>query len=332
MYPDVRMRRLRKAPWIRDLVAENHLKPSDLIMPFFVCDGVGISEEIKTMPNIFRLSVDMLVQSVKMAWDIGIKMVALFPVVEVGNKDDTGSYALDKNNVLCKAVKMIKKEVPNIGVMVDIALDPYTLHCHDGIFDGFDVDNDKTIDVLVKQSIMMAEHGCDVLAPSDMMDGRIGAIRMALEERKFDATIIASYGAKYASSFYSPFRDAVKSNRNCEDGGFNKKTYQMDYRNGIEAQHEVELDIDEGADMVIIKPGMPCLDVVYRVSQNCMRPVLAYQVSAEYLMLNLLKTICDKNYDDIILESLYSFKRAGARGIITYAALDVAKRLCIAGS
>jgi porphobilinogen synthase len=308
------------------MVAESHLKASDLIMPFFVCEGVSVRDPVASMPGVFRMSIDVLVQQVLQARDLGIKMVALFPVIEQVQKDEWGSKALDADNIICRAIRAIKLQVPDIGVMADVALDPYTTHCHDGIIESGDVHNDKTIDVLVQQAILLAESGCDAVAPSDMMDGRVAAIRDALEAKGLSNTLIISYAAKYASAFYGPFRDAVRSNKSC--GYLGKQTYQMDYRNAREAEIEASLDLEEGADMLIVKPGMPFLDVIYRVTKVVDVPVLAYQVSGEYAMLQSAAQFSGMSYDVLLLESLYAFKRAGASAIISYAALDVAQRLC----
>lgn len=326
MYPHTRMRRLRQAPWIRSLVAENHLKASDLIMPFFVCEGHKVVDPIVSMPGVARFSIDQLMPQVERSRDLGIKMIALFPVIDRSHKDAHGSMALDKNNIICRAIQALKARIPDIGIMADVALDPYTSHCHDGVLgcDG-DVDNDETNCMLVQQALLLAESGCDAVAPSDMMDGRIGLIRRELERHGFFHTMIISYAAKYASSFYGPFREAVKSVRDC--GYLDKKTYQMDYRNSAEALKEVLLDEQEGADMLIIKPGMPFLDVIHCVTQHSTLPVLAYQVSGEYAMLKHAASQGCFNYDDAMVEALTAFKRAGARGIISYAAMDVASRL-----
>lgn len=323
-YPNVRMRRLRSARWVRDLVAESNLSSADLVLPVFVCEGTGVEDKIEKMPGVMRYSCDRLVELAKGARDAGIKMLALFPVIEDFQKDERGSLAIDPENILCKAIARLKREVPGIGLMADVALDPYTTHGHDGIVVCGDVDNDVTNSVLVEQAIVLASVGCDVVAPSDMMDGRVGAIRFALESGKFVNTIIAAYGAKYASSFYGPYRDAVKSGRECY---LDKKTYQMDYRNGAEALSECMLDEMEGADMLIIKPGIVCLDIISKVSAASRLPVLAYQVSGEYAMLRNAGEMGLFDYRAAMLECLIAMKRAGARGIICYDALGLSEIL-----
>ena len=322
-FPKVRLRRVRNSKWIRKLVSENDLSVNDLIMPIFVRDGKNKVESIKTMPGIHRYSIDKLNLIINKVKKNKIPMVALFPYTPKNKKDKFGTEALNKNNLICKALRFIKKRYSEIGVMCDVALDPYTSHGHDGVIINKKIDNDKTIKILVKQALLQAEMGCDVIAPSDMMDGRVGIIRKALDKNNFQNICIMSYAAKYASSFYGPFRDAVGSKINLKS---DKKTYQMDYRNSNEAFREVSLDIKEGADMIMIKPGMPYLDIIRNIKNTFKIPVFAYQVSGEYSMIKFgvkNKLISE----EAILESLIAFKRAGASAIITYFALDIAKRI-----
>ena len=322
-YPTTRLRRVRKSDWIRRLVSENRLSVDDLILPIFIKEGRNQIEPIKTMPGVHRYSVDKLNKIVDEATNKGIPMIALFPYTPFKKKNAIGSEALNENNLVCRALREIKKKNRNIGIMCDVALDPYTNHGHDGIIHNKDVDNDKTIEILLKQSLLLAQMGCDVIAPSDMMDGRIGRIRKDLDKNNFTNTKILSYAVKYASNFYGPFRDAVGSNKNFKG---NKKTYQMDYKNSNEALREIGLDIKEGADMVMIKPGMPYLDIIRIAKDNFKIPIFAYQVSGEYSILTnaIKKKLIDK---DAILESLVSLKRAGSSAIVTYFALEIAKKL-----
>ena len=314
-YPSLRLRRNRKSSWARRLIEENNLTPNDFILPIFLIDGKNKKLPIKTMPNVYRYSLDKLNYVVEKAIKKGLPMIALFPNTDKKKKNQVGSEALNEDNLVCKAIQMIKKKYKNeIGIMCDVALDPYTSHGHDGILKDRYVLNDETIKVLVQQSLIQAEMGCDVLAPSDMMDGRIGAIRKTLDKNGFEMTQILSYAVKYASSFYGPFREAVGSKGLLKG---DKKNYQMDFKNSNEALREVALDIKEGADMVMIKPGLPYLDIIRLVKDSFKIPVLAYQVSGEYSLLEnaIEKKIIDKN---IILESLTAFKRAGANAIISY--------------
>ena len=322
-FPNIRLRRVRNSPWIRRLISENNLSVNDLILPIFVRDGKNKIEHIKSMPGVNRYSVDKLNVIMKKAKKYKIPMVAIFPYTPKNKKDNFGTEALNENNLICKSLKFIKKRYSGIGVMCDVALDPYTSHGHDGILVNKKIDNDKTIKILVKQALLQAEMGCDVIAPSDMMDGRVGAIRKALDKRNFQNVSILSYAAKYASSFYGPFRDAVGSKINLKS---DKKTYQMDYRNSNEAFREIGLDIKEGADMVMVKPGLPYLDIIKSIKDNFKIPVFAYQVSGEY---SLIKNgIRNKLInDDAILESLLAFKRAGAAAIVTYFALEIANKI-----
>ena len=323
-YPATRLRRNRKSPWARALVSENTLQANDLIWPLFVIEGEKRVEPISAMPGVFRLSIDVAVERVKEARDLGIPLVALFPNTETALRSEDGAEALNPNNLVCRAVRAIKAAVPDIGVMCDVALDPYTSHGHDGLMRDGDILNDETIAVLVQQALVQVEAGCDVIAPSDMMDGRIGAIRAALEIAGHRDTQIMAYSAKYASGFYGPFREAVGS------GGMlkgDKRTYQMDPANSDEALREVALDIAEGADMVMVKPGMPYLDIITRVKTEFKVPTFAYQVSGEYAMLMAAIERGWLDPDKVIPESLMAFKRAGADGVLTYFAVDVARKL-----
>ncbi len=322
-YPNTRLRRVRNSSWIRRLVSENDLSINDLILPIFVREGKNKVEPIKSMPGINRYTVDKLGLIMKQAQKYKIPMVALFPYTPNRKKNRLGTESLNKDNLICKSLRYIKKNFTDIGVMCDVALDPYTSHGHDGIIINKNIDNDQTIKILVKQALLQAEMGCDVIAPSDMMDGRVGAIRKALDERNFKSVSILSYAAKYASSFYGPFRDAIGSKKKLKT---DKKTYQMDFRNSNEAFREIALDIKEGADMVMIKPGLPYLDIIKNIKNNFKVPVFAYQVSGEY---SLIKFGIKNNLinEKAILESLISFKRAGASAIVTYFALEVAKKI-----
>ena len=314
-YPNLRLRRSRKNDWSRRLIQENTLSASDFILPIFLIDGKNTKQSIKTMPDVYRYTIYKLGFIVDKAIKSRIPMVALFPYTKNSMKNNIGTEALNEDNLVCKAIQHIKKRYKNeIGIMCDVALDPYTSHGHDGLLKSGYVLNDETIKILVNQSLLQAEMGCDVLAPSDMMDGRIGVIRKALDKEGHEMVQILSYAVKYASSFYGPFRDAVGSKGLLKS---DKKNYQMDFRNSNEALREVALDIKEGADMVMVKPGMPYLDIIRTVKDNFKIPVLAYQVSGEYSLLSnaIIKELIDKNS---ILESLISFKRAGANAIVSY--------------
>ena len=314
-FPALRLRRNRKTDWSRRLIEENNLTPNDFILPIFLIDGKNKKQSIKSMPGVYRYTIDKLNNIVDRAIKKGIPMIALFPYTEKRKKNDLGTEALNENNLVCRALQRIKNKYKNeIGIMCDVALDPYTSHGHDGLLKNKYVLNDETIKILLDQSLLQAQMGCDVLAPSDMMDGRIGEIRKYLDKHNFKMTQILSYAVKYASSFYGPFRDAVGS-KNLLKG--NKKNYQMDYRNSDEALREVALDIKEGADMVMVKPGLPYLDIIKKVKENFKIPVMAYQVSGEYSLLEhgIKNDLTDRN---IILESLISFKRAGANAIVSY--------------
>ncbi len=323
-YPNLRLRRNRKSNWSRRLVSENSLSVNDLILPIFVIEGKNKKIPIKSMPGIFRYSIDKLNQVVGKAVSLKIPMVAIFPYIKKNLKNARGTEALNKNNLVCRATNFIKKKYKDkIGVMCDVALDPYTSHGHDGLLKSGRIINDETIKILISQSLIQAEAGCDVIAPSDMMDGRIGLIRKALDKNNFQHVQLLSYAVKYASSFYGPFRDAIGS-KNLLKG--DKKTYQMDYSNSDEAIREVTLDIKEGADMVMVKPGLPYLDIIRNIKNKFKIPVFAYQVSGEYsIIVNSINQgiVSDK----IILETLISFKRSGANAIITYFADKIAKDL-----
>ena len=314
-YPNLRLRRTRKESWSRRLIQENTLSPSDFILPIFLIEGSNKRQPISSMPGVYRYTINRLSQIVDRAIKKKIPMVALFPKTQNVHKDELGTESLNEKNLVCRAIKEIKKRYKNqIGIMCDVALDPYTSHGHDGLIKSNTILNDETIEVLINQSLLQAEMGCDVLAPSDMMDGRIGKIRKALDTNKFQNVQILSYAAKYASSFYGPFRDAVGSKGSLKG---DKKTYQMDYRNSDEALREVALDIKEGADMVMVKPGMPYLDIIKSIKEKFKLPVFAYQVSGEY---SLIETAIKKKLinKDAIYESLVAFKRAGANAIVSY--------------
>ena len=322
-YPSTRLRRNRKKEWSRRLVQESTLSPNDLIWPIFICEGTNVKERINTMPGVYRHSIDKLEKLVESAMDKNIPMIALFPNIPNSKKNSKGSEALNKNNLVCKALRLIRKNYKNIGIMCDVALDPYTSHGHDGILKNNYVDNDETIKILIKQSLLQAEMGCDVIAPSDMMDGRVGEIRKALDKNNYELVQILSYAVKYASNFYGPFRDAVGSKKTLKG---DKKNYQMDFRNSKEALREVALDIKEGADFVMVKPGMPYLDIIKLIRDNFKIPVFAYQVSGEYsLIKNGIKNQILN--EGAIIESLTSFKRAGASAIVTYFAEEIAQKL-----
>jgi len=323
-YPGLRMRRNRKADWIRRLVSEHSLSVSDLILPLFVKDGNKKKESIKSMPNIYRYSIKDLSKIVEKACKLKIPLIALFPYIDANKKNERGTESLNENNLICRAVRTLKKEFGNdIGIMCDVALDPYTNHGHDGILKKKKIDNDSTVEILIKQSLLQAEMGCDIVAPSDMMDGRVKKIRSALDKQGFSDTQIVSYAVKYASSFYGPFREAVGS-KNILIG--DKKTYQMDYRNSSEALREIALDIKEGADIVMVKPGLPYLDIIRSVKDSCKIPIFSYQVSGEYSLITngIKKKIIN---EEAIIESLISLKRAGSNAIVTYFSLEVANQL-----
>ena len=323
-FPSTRLRRIRMKEFSRRLVSENNLSVNDLIWPLFVCEGNNIADKINSMPGVFRYSIDNILKELETAVKLKIPAIALFPQIDSGLKDEKGSEATNENNLICRTIKSIKKNFPDLGVICDVALDPYTNHGHDGLIVNNIVDNDTTLEVLEKQALVQAVAGCDIIAPSDMMDGRVARIRNILDENKFQNTLILSYAAKYASKFYGPFRDAISSSGNLKGGS--KSTYQMDMANSNEALREVALDIQEGADMVMVKPGMPYLDIIHRIKSEFNIPTFAYQVSGEYAM---IKGAINNNWLDsqVIKESLLSFKRAGADGILTYFAKEIAEEL-----
>ena len=315
---------MRESSFSRTLMRENNISVSNLIYPMFVIEGNGIRQDIESMPGIQRLSIDELIKDASECHQLGIPAIAIFPYIDKKLKTDDASEAFNDNGLVQRTIQKIKKEIPKLGVISDVALDPYTLHGQDGLIDKVgNILNDETVSILTKQAISHAKAGADIVAPSDMMDGRVQKIRKALEENKFINTKILAYSAKYASAFYGPFRDAVGSSGLL--GKSSKETYQMDPANSDEALNEVKLDIQEGADMVMIKPGMPYLDIVFRVKQTFNKPTFVYQVSGEYAMIMAASLRGWLNQDDVILESLISFRRAGADAIITYFALEVAR-------
>ncbi|MCB0272191.1 MAG: porphobilinogen synthase [Bdellovibrionales bacterium] len=323
-FPYTRLRRNRQSDWVRRLVRETTVTVDDLIWPVFIVDGKDQKQPISSMPGVDRLSIDLLVEKAKQASDFGIPVIALFPYTDPSLKTERAEEAFNPNNLVCRAVSELKKVIPHVGIMCDVALDPYTSHGHDGIMVGNEIDNDLTLEAVVKQSLNQAKAGCDILGPSEMMDGRVGVMRDALEEGGFKNTLIMSYSAKYASKFYGPFRDAVGSKGALKG---DKKTYQQDPANSDEALREVALDLDEGADMVMIKPGLPYLDIIRRVKDNFGVPTFAYHVSGEYAM---IKAAGEKGWldaDACMFESIQSIKRAGADGILTYYAFDLAQKL-----
>ncbi len=323
-FPAMRMRRTRQADWSRRLVRQTHLTPSDLIWPIFVMPGKDEAEPVASMPGVERLTIDRAVKAAREASSLSIPLIAVFPNTPPGKRTPDGREALNRDNLVCTAVRAIKDAVPDIGIMTDVALDPYTDHGHDGLLEGGRILNDETIEILVGQSLAQADAGCDVIGPSDMMDGRVAAIRAALEQSGHQDVMIMAYTAKYASAFYGPFRDAVGSSGTLRG---DKKTYQMDFANIDEALREAELDIAEGADMIMVKPGMPYLDVVSRLKQEFGVPTFAYQVSGEYAMLMAAVERGWLDGEKVAIEALHSFKRAGADGVLTYFALNVAKKL-----
>ncbi len=326
MYPLTRLRRNRKSPWLRELLAENTLNVNDLVLALFVVEGENQRQEIKSMPGIYRLSIDQVILTVKEACENNIKAIALFPCIDQQLKNNDADEAYNLDNLICRTVRSIRKANIDIGIICDVALDSYTRHGHDGILYNNDVDNDKTVKALCKQALVLAKAGADIVAPSDMMDGRIIAIRQMLDSEGFQNINILAYSAKYASSFYSPFRDALNNN---QAAYLDKATYQMDIRNSREAMLEIEHDLAEGADMIIIKPGMMFLDIIQQAASNFKAPIFAYQVSGEYAMLKFAAEAQGLNWQAALIESLIGFKRAGARGIFTYAALEVAKILAV---
>lgn len=321
-FPDTRMRRLRRHPWIRDMVQESHVTVDDLIWPIFVLDGNNRSENIPSMPDVTKDSIDLVLKKIDHAAKLGIKCIALFPVIDQELKDEKGRESANPDNLMCRTTRALKKEFPHIGLLGDVALDPYTSHGHDGILDdnGY-IMNDETVKALISQTLVQAQAGIDIIAPSDMMDGRIGALRQELDKQDFDDVMLMAYSAKYASAFYGPFRDAVGSSGLLTG---DKKTYQMNPANSDEALHEVALDIQEGADMVMVKPGLPYLDIIRRIKDRFSVPTFAYHVSGEYAMLKATALNGWTDYEKCIMETMTSFKRAGCDGILTYSAVDVA--------
>jgi porphobilinogen synthase len=324
-FPSTRMRRNRMKDFSRRLVSENVLNINDLIWPLFVTEGTKIKEEVSSMPGVYRNSIDELVKEAEVATKLGIPAIAIFPQIDSTLKNSKGSEAINEDNLVCRSIKTIKKEFPELGIITDVALDPFTDHGHDGLLINNEINNDETLKILAQQSLVQANAGCDIIAPSDMMDGRVGFIRSALDQEGFKNTQILSYAAKYASGFYGPFRDAVSSSVSL--GGASKSTYQMDPANSEEALREVELDIAEGADMVMVKPGMPYLDIVKMIKDTFQVPTFVYQVSGEYSMIMGAINNSWLDGDKVVMESLISFKRAGANGILTYFAKQVAEKL-----
>jgi porphobilinogen synthase len=323
-FPAHRPRRMRRDDWSRRLMQENHLSANDLIYPVFLLEGKGQSQAVASMPGVNRVSLDLLLPVAQECVDLGIPVLALFPVIDASLKTPDGKEASNPNGLIPTAVRELKKQFPNLGIMTDVALDPYTSHGQDGVLDDHGrILNDETTAILVQQALTQAQAGVDIVAPSDMMDGRIGKIREALEQNNLIHTRIMAYSAKYASAFYGPFRDAVGSAKNL--GKADKKTYQMDFANTDEALREVAMDISEGADMVMVKPGMPYLDIVQRVKEAFNYPTFAYQVSGEYAMLKAAAQNGWLNHDAVMMESLMAFKRAGANGVLTYFALEAAR-------
>ena len=322
-YPSLRMRRGRSTPWMRAMLAEHRLHPSDLIWPLFVCEGEGTEEPVAALPGVSRWPVDRLADKAREAAGLGIACIALFPNTPGDLRTDGAREALNPDNLICRAIKAIKDAVPEIGVLTDVALDPYTSHGHDGLVDGSGrVLNDETVKILVEQALVQAAAGADIVAPSDMMDGRVGAIRQVLERDGYSDVAIMAYAAKYASAFYGPFREAVGSQGRLKG---DKRGYQMDPANGDEALREVALDLAEGADMVMVKPGLPYLDIIWRVRERFGVPTFGYQVSGEYAMIEHAAAAGAGDRDALILETLLAFKRAEATGVLTYHALDAAR-------
>ena len=324
-FPRTRLRRNRQSPWCRNLISETELSINDLILPLFITEGKKIVENISSLPSVKRYSIDTVVKKIEEVKNLNIPAVALFPYVEKKLKTFDGKEALNKNNLICRTIREVKKNFPEIGLICDVALDPYTTHGHDGILKKNYIANDETIEVLSQQALIQAEAGADIIAPSDMMDGRIGVIRDRLDNEGFVKTIILSYAAKFASNFYGPFRDAVGSSKTL--GKTDKKTYQMDYKNSDEAIREVAMDINEGADMVMIKPALPYLDVISKIKQKFNIPIFAYQVSGEFSMLKFGEKEKIIDYEKCLHESLIAIKRSGASAIFCYGAIDIAKNL-----
>ncbi|AZL15006.1 porphobilinogen synthase [Rickettsiales endosymbiont of Stachyamoeba lipophora] len=326
MYPTTRLRRLRNQPWLRDIVAENVITTDDLIWPCFITEGTNLLKAIPTLLDVYRYSIDQLLIKLEEAVELGIKAIAIFPSIDPKLKDEMGTEALNPDNLLSRAVKAIKNKYPELGIICDVALDPYTTHGHDGVLNDQElVDNDRTIEILTKQALNLVQAGCSMVAPSDMMDGRIGAIRHALDQQGFYDIPILAYAAKYASGLYASFRDAVGSSSTLQKK--DKKHYQMNPANAREALREIELDIREGADIIMIKPGTLYLDIIARAFDNFNTPIFAYHVSSEYAMLKFAAANNALNYNKTLIETMICFKRAGCSGIISYAAIDVAKIL-----
>ena len=323
-FPNTRLRRLRRNNNLIDLVSETSLTSNDLIQPIFIKENLNGSEEIETMPNIFRYGIEKALKEIEDIKNSGINSIAVFPVIDTANKDSKGSQAANSNNFVSTAIKAIKKEFPDIILIADVALDPYTDHGHDGVIINNEVDNDETIKILIEQSLILADSGADIIAPSDMMDGRIGLIRNALEQNSYKNTILLSYAAKFNSKFYGPFRDAVGSASSL--GKSSKSSYQMSSKNKEEALHEVAMDINEGADIIMVKPAMPYLDIIHLIKDSFKIPTFAYQVSGEYSM---LKLSINKGWlePEVMLESLNSIKRAGADAILSYAAKEISMEM-----
>ena len=321
-YPNTRMRRNRQTNWSRRLIEENRLSVNDLILPIFITDG-DKKTVINSMPGVYRIPITQIIETVQEAKELGIPAIALFPETNTALKDEQGTEALNDKNLVCRATNLIKKNINDIGIITDVALDPYTSHGHDGLLKDNEILNDESVEILCKQAVIQAKAGADIIAPSDMMDGRIALIRKELDKNGFKNTQIMSYAAKFASCFYGPFRNAIGSELNISKKS--KKSYQMDYSNSDEALREVSLDISEGADMIMIKPGMPYLDIIYRVKSTFKMPTYAYQVSGEYAMIMAAVNNKYLDKDKAIIESLSCFKRAGADGILSYFALDAAK-------
>lgn len=324
-FPSTRLRRPRLQDWSRRMAREHVLTTADLIWPLFVREGSGAPEAVKTLPGVFRYSIEDLVKEAKEAHDLGIPAIAVFPRIDSADKDEDGTMARNPDNLVCRAVKAVRDAVPEIGIITDVALDPFTTHGHDGVIRNGMIANDDTVEILVEQALVQAQAGASIIAPSDMMDGRVGAIRKMLDAHGYENVLIMSYAAKYASAFYGPFRDAVGAGKIA--GNVGKDTYQMDPANSDEAMREIELDIQEGADFVMVKPGMPYLDIIQRASQRFDVPIFAYQVSGEYAMIEAAAAAGGLDRDRIIAEALICFRRAGCRGILTYHAKEMAQRL-----
>ena len=324
-FPRTRLRRNRQTSWCRNLISETQLSTNDLILPLFITEGTKIIENISSLPSLKRYSIDTVLKKIEEIKNLNIPAVALFPYIKKTLKTFDGKEAINKNNLICRAIREIKKNFPEIGLICDVALDPYTSHGHDGILKKNYIANDETIEALSQQALIQAEAGADIIAPSDMMDGRIGVIRDRLDNEGFSKTIILSYAVKFASNFYGPFRDAIGSSKAL--GKTNKKTYQMDFKNSDEAIREVAMDINEGADMVMIKPALPYLDIISKIKQKFNIPIFAYQVSGEFSMLKFAEKEKAIDYKKCLYESLIAIKRSGASAIFCYGAIDIAKIL-----